>query len=116
MCSYIKTDKGTINVSDTVLAKIVSDTVMSSYGIVGLTHRNAANGLNAILHKDKMFKGVIIEKSDLGLIINLDVILKYGVKIPTLIENLTETIKYRTETITGLRVDAINIYVQGLRI
>lgn len=115
MYSEYKTSKGTIKISDTVLAKVITEIVMSSYGVVGLTHRNAADGLNTVLHRDKMFKGVILTKTQDGIRIDLDVVLKYGVKIPTITENMSETIKYRTETITGLNVASVNINVQGIR-
>lgn len=116
MFSEFYTEKGVVRISEMVLAKVVSNILMSSYGVVGLTHRNAADGINTLLHKDKMFKGVILKKSKNGLIIDLDVVLKYGVSIPTIARNLAETIKYRTETITGIDVDKVNIYVQGIRI
>lgn len=116
MYSEYDTGKGLVKIYDTVLAKIVTDAVMSSYGVVGLTYRSAVDGLNTILHKDKMFKGVIINKTAEGIIINLDVVLKYGVNILTIRDNLVDTIKYKTEAHTGIRVYQVNINVQGIRV
>ena len=115
MFSEYRTQEGLVKISEIVLAKVISDVVMSSYGVVGLTHRSAADGLNTLLHRDRMFKGVIISKKLDGIKIDLDVILKYGVKIPTITKNLSETIKYRTEVLTGVNVDSVNINVQGIR-
>lgn len=115
MDSIIKTKMGTIKISETVLAKIISDVVMSSYGVVGLAYRNAAEGIFTLFNQDKMFKGVKLSIVGNTVDVAIDVVIEYGVKIPTFTENLSESIAYRVEKITGAKVRNINIYVQGIR-
>ena len=43
-------------------------------------------------------------------------IVAYGVSILTISENLMETVKYKVEEFTGMEVDKINIYVEGVRV
>ena len=40
----------------------------------------------------------------------------YGVNIPSVCDNLLENVKYRVEEFTGLKVQKINIFVEGVRV
>ena len=50
--------------------------------------------------------------------ISLDfhVIVAYGVSIKAVADNLMSNVKYRVEEFTGLEVDKINIFVEGVRV
>jgi uncharacterized alkaline shock family protein YloU len=48
--------------------------------------------------------------------IDFHIIVVYGVSIATVTENLIENVKYKLETLTGMTVDRINVYVEGVRI
>lgn len=43
-------------------------------------------------------------------------IVAYGVSILTISENLMETVKYKVEEFTGMQIDKINIFVEGVRV
>ena len=43
-------------------------------------------------------------------------ILKYGVSIGTVTDNLKSTVKYGVEEFTGMIVDSVNINVVGVRV
>ena len=43
-------------------------------------------------------------------------IISYGVSIETVADNLIETVKYKVEEFTGMEVEKINIYVEGVRV
>ncbi|MDO5717507.1 MAG: Asp23/Gls24 family envelope stress response protein [Tissierellia bacterium] len=116
MTSKFVNEEGTVRVRDSVIAQIASEAAMSSYGIVGLAFRNAKDGILTLLKKDNMSKGVRIESCDEGVTIHLDVVLEYGVRIGVVGENIIDTVKYRVEKLTGLKVLCINVYVQGIRV
>ena len=40
----------------------------------------------------------------------------YGVSISAVSENLIENVRYKVETFTGIPVDKVNIYVEGVRL
>ena len=48
--------------------------------------------------------------------IDFHVIVSYGISINTVAENLTETVKYKVESFTGLKIKKINIHVEGVRV
>ena len=43
-------------------------------------------------------------------------IVSYGVSILTVADNLIENVKYKVEELTGMPVEKINIFVEGVRV
>ena len=54
--------------------------------------------------------------NDNKIYIDFHIIVVYGVSIATVTENLIQNVKYRVEKFTGMSVEKINIYVEGVRI
>ena len=48
--------------------------------------------------------------------INFHIIVAYGVSISAVTENLISNVKYRVEEFSGMPVDKINIYIEGVRV
>ena len=53
---------------------------------------------------------------DNKLTIDFHVIVVYGVSISAVSDNLIETVKYKVEQFTGIEVEKINIFVEGVRV
>ena len=49
------------------------------------------------------------------LYLDFHIIVSYGVSIMAVADNLVETVKYRVEDFTGLEVQKVNVYVEGVR-
>jgi uncharacterized alkaline shock family protein YloU len=47
--------------------------------------------------------------------LDFHIIVSYGVSIMAVADNLVETVKYRVEDFTGLEVQKVNVYVEGVR-
>ena len=60
---------------------------------------------------DHLTKGIKVTTKDNKLIIDLHVILEYGVKISVVAENIIERVKFNVENLTGYGVDKINVHV-----
>lgn len=58
--------------------------------------------------------GVAIK--DNKIIIDLHIIVSYGVSISAVAENLISNVKYKIEEFAGLEVTKINIFVEGVRV
>ena len=54
--------------------------------------------------------------NDNAIIIDFHVIVSYGVSISTVADNLIENVKYKVEEFTGMTVEKINIFVEGVRV
>ena len=57
-----------------------------------------------------------MEVQDNHISIDFHVIVAYGVSISAVSDNLIENVKYKVEEFTGMTVDKINIYVEGVRV
>ena len=110
------TDLGAIVIDENVIATIAGVSAMESYGIVGMASKSAADGLFELLKWDHLTKGIKVTTKDNKLVIDLHVILVYGVKISVVAENIIERVKFNVENLTGYGVDKINVHVQGIRV
>ncbi|MFA5576974.1 MAG: Asp23/Gls24 family envelope stress response protein [Tissierellaceae bacterium] len=107
---------GTISIDDNVLETLAGISAMESYGIVGMASKSAADGLFELLKWDYLSKGVKVYSKDGALTIDLHVILEYGVNISVVAENIIDRVKFNLENFTGLKIDKINVHVQGIRV
>ena len=75
-----------------------------------------ADGLVKLLKKDSLTKGINVEISeDNRITIDFHVIVSYGVNILSVTDNLIDNVKYKVEDFTGLEIEKINIFVEGVR-
>lgn len=107
---------GYINIDDNVIATIAGLSAMESYGIVGMASKSATDGFFELLKWDNMSKGVKIYTEGNEVTIDLHVVLEYGIRISVVAENIIEKVKFNVENLTGLKVNKINVYVQGIRV
>ncbi len=116
MPAKTNTDIGTISIDENVIATLAGVSAMESYGIVGMASKNATDGLFELLKWDSLTKGIKVYTKNEKLTIDLHVILQYGVKISVVARNISERVKFNVEKQIGQEIDAINIYVQGIRV
>lgn len=107
---------GSISVDDNVIATIAGLSAMECYGIVGMASKNATEGFFELLKWENLSKGVKINTEENEVQIDLYVILQYGVRISVVASNIIEKVKYNVENLTGLKVEKINVFVQGVRV
>jgi uncharacterized alkaline shock family protein YloU len=107
---------GQIHISDDVLANIAGLATIECYGLVGMASKNAKDGLVELLKRDSLSKGVKITTEGEEIIVDLFVIVKFGTKISTVADNIISKVKYTLESITGLKVQKVNLNIQGVRV
>ena len=64
----------------------------------------------------EILKGINVTINDNAIEIDFHVIVSYGVSISTVADNLIESVKYKVEEFTGMPVEKINIFVEGVRV
>ena len=75
------------------------------------------DGLVKLLKKESLTHGIQVEISeDNKLTLNFHVIVSYGVSISAVTDNLISNVKYKVEEFTGMTVNKINIYIEGVRV
>lgn len=78
---------------------------------------NMKDGLVRLLKRDSLTHGIQVEISDENVLtLNFHVIVSYGVNILSVSDNLMSSVKYKVEEFTGMTVDKINIFVEGVRV
>ena len=109
-------EHGNVIYADEVISKIVGLATMECYGVVGMVSKSATEGLWELMRIENLAKGVKIEHKDEKLIIELFVMVEYGAKISVISNNIIQKVKYNVENYTGLKVAAITVNVQAVRI
>jgi len=108
---------GTVTIDSDVIATYAGSVAVECFGIVGMAAVNMKDGLVKLLKKDYLSHGINVTIDDNNEIsIDFHVIVSYGVSISTVSGNLMETVKYRVEEFTGMKIKEINISVEGVRV
>ena len=117
MKGSMSTDLGIITIDPEVIAKYAGSVAVECFGIVGMAAVSMKDGLVKLLKKESLTKGIQVGISDENKItLNFHVVVAYGVSISAVTDNLISNVKYKVEEFTGMRVDKINIYIEGVRV
>ena len=117
MKGSMSTDLGIITIDPEVIAKYAGSVAVECFGIVGMAAVSMKDGLVKLLKKESLTKGIQVGISDENKItLNFHVVVAYGVSISAVTDNLISNVKYKVEEFTGLSVDKINIYIEGVRV
>lgn len=116
MSIQITSEFGSIIIDDQVIASIAGLAAMECYGIVGMASKNATEGFFELLRRDQLTKGIKVNSEEDKITIDLHIVLQFGVKISVVAENIISKVKYNVESLTGLEVNKVNIFVQGVRV
>ena len=115
--SYMNTHMGNITIDNEVIAQYAGSVANECFGIVGMAGVNMKEGIVNLLKKDTMTKGIDVTLTPKNrLVIDFHVIVSYGLNITTVADNLIESVRYKVEEFTGLEIEKINIYVEGVRL
>jgi uncharacterized alkaline shock family protein YloU len=106
---------GHIEVSPAAVATIANHVVLNSYGVVGMSSRNLVNGLAQVLRPDSK-RGVDVRIDGDQIVIDLYVVIEYGVRIATVARNIMSSVKFSVERAMGVPITAVNVHVQGLHV
>ena len=116
MRGHMNTELGEVTINSEVIAAYAGSVAVECFGIVGMAAVNARDGLVELLKKDSMTHGISVKIEDNRIKLAFHIIIAYGVSISTVADNLIENVKYKVEEFTGMPVDRINIFVEGVRV
>ncbi len=114
--SSMNTHMGNIVIDNEVIAQYAGSVAMECFGVVGMAGINVKDGLVRLLKKDSLSRGITVTLKNHKLTIDFHVIVAYGVSILAVSDNLISTVKYKVEEFTGIPIDKINIFVEGVRV
>jgi uncharacterized alkaline shock family protein YloU len=106
---------GTIDISKSAVATIANRAVNQCYGVVGMANKSLMNGLANLFARDSR-RGIDVTMEDGAITIDVYVIVEYGTRIRVVAESIQNTVKFHVEKALGIPVEAVNVYVHGLRL
>ena len=116
MKGSMTTDLGIITIDPEVIAKYAGTVAVECFGIVGMAGVNVKDGLVRLLKMDSLTRGISVTLENNKLNLDFHVIVAYGVSIMAVADNLVDNVKYKVEEFTGLKINKINIFVEGVRV
>ena len=108
-------EHGTVKISDDVVAIIAGVAATEIDGVAGMSG-GITGGITEMLGMKNLSKGVKVEVGDKEAAIDIYIIVEYGSNISELGEKVQQNVKNSVETMTGLNVVEVNVYIQGVNI
>ena len=116
MKGRISNKMGEIQISSEVIALYAGTIAVECFGIVGMAAVSMKDGLVKLLKRESLTHGITVDIRENRISIDFHVIVSYGVSISAVADNLIESVKYRVEEFTGMEIEKINIFVEGVRV
>ncbi len=107
---------GKIEVSPQAIASIAGQAVLECYGVVGMAPKHPRDDFAEILPGSTFRRGVDVHLVEGHFVIDLFVVIEYGVRISEVAQGIKSRVKFSVERATGLPVAEVNVHVQGLRV
>jgi len=103
-----------IKIENDVIAVIAGVAVSEVSGVYGM-QGGFAGGISEVLKgKKNLAKGIKVDSENDRVIIDVNIIVEYGARIPDVAFEIQNKVKTAVETMTGLKVDGVNVHVQGV--
>ena len=106
---------GKIEVLPNAIHSIAVQAVYECYGVVGIASPRLRNGQAVLLTDEQSNQGVEVRLVNDQIILEVYVVLEYGLRISEIAHNIMSSVKYSTEKMLGVPVAQVNVNVQGLR-
>lgn len=109
-----QTDLGKIEISPEVIEVIASLAALEVVGVSGM-HGNFATGVVEKISGKNRGKGVKVDLTDDGIIIDVQLHMNFGVSIPEVAQEVQDNISQTLKRMTALDIREINIHVVGIQ-
>ena len=106
---------GRVEVFPSAVAAIAGHAALGCYGIAGMAARGLRDGFAELLHRESVDRGVEVAEIEGGLVIDVYVVIQYGIRITEVAHNLQEAVKFAVERSVNVPVLEVNVNVQGVR-
>lgn len=108
------TDLGKVEIAPEVIEVIAGIAASEVNGLSNM-RGNFATGVVEKFGKKSHSKGVKVELTDEGILIDLFVVLNFGVSIPEVAQKIQSNIRQSLKTMTSLDIAEINVHVVGVQ-
>jgi len=107
---------GNITISPDYFANLVGRAASECFGVAEMVVTTAKQGLRSFISKqDPPDKGVRVREAGDKLIIDLHIIVSYGVNVSAIVKSIVNRVRFVVEDATGLTVSKVNVFVDGMK-
>lgn len=110
----IKTENEGIQISNDVIAVISGVAVSEVPGVAGMAGGFAGGISEVFSGKKNLAKGIKVDATETEAKIDVNIIVEYGTRIPDVAFEIQNRVKKAVENMTGLKVEEVNVHVQGV--
>ncbi|MBN8190899.1 Asp23/Gls24 family envelope stress response protein [Bacillus sp. NTK074B] len=112
--SHGKDGLGKIEIAPEVI-EVIAGIAASEVEGVSQMRGNFATGVVERLGKKNHGKGVKVELSEEGIVVDVYCIMKFGVAIPTVAQKIQDNIRQALLNMTALEADEVNVHIVGVQ-
>jgi uncharacterized alkaline shock family protein YloU len=105
---------GKIEVLPNAIHSIAVQAISECYGVVGIAAPRLHNGQAVLLGPGRSNQGVQVRIVDDRIMLEVFVVLEYGLRISEIAHNIMSGVKFAIEKMLGVPVAQVNVNVQGL--
>jgi uncharacterized alkaline shock family protein YloU len=103
---------GRITIAPEAIAQIVGHTAAECYGVVAMGGKRR---VPRVLARERPTQGIDVETREDGLVVDLHVILEYGLNLAEVAATIRSRVAYEVERLTGLTVAAVEVHIEDVR-
>lgn len=103
-----------IKISNDVIAVIAGVAASEVPGVSAMAGGLTGGLTEALKGKKNLAKGIKVEATEKTAKIDVNIIVEYGSRIPDVAFEIQNRVKKSVETMTGLKVEEVNVHVQGV--
>lgn len=107
-------EMGIVKISDEVVEVIAGLAASEIDGVEGMSATLVGGITQMLSGKKNTAKGVKVSVGEESSTIDLYVVVKYGVKIHEVAQMIQQNVKKSVESMTGLNVSTVNVYIQDV--
>lgn len=103
-----------IKIASDVIAVVAGVAVSEVDGVYGMAGGFAGGITEVLKGKKNLAKGIKVEEENGKAKIDVNIIVEYGARIPDVAFEIQNRVKTAVENMTGLKVEEVNVHVQGV--
>ncbi|KGA97901.1 hypothetical protein BALCAV_0207670 [Alkalihalobacillus alcalophilus ATCC 27647 = CGMCC 1.3604] len=109
-----KSELGKVEISPEVIEVIAGIAASEVEGVANM-RGNFASGVAEKLGRKNHGKGVRVDLNDDGILVDVSVVIMYGVSVPEVAKLIQTNIQQALQTMTAIQLNAINVHVVGIQ-
>ena len=104
---------GSVKISEEVVGIVAGVAAMEVNGVAGMSS-SLTGGIAELLGKKNLSKGVKVELGETNALVGISLVVEYGCRIPDVAWEVQEKVKKAIESMTGLEVTKVDVFVNGV--